>query len=67
MWRMLNRMTGCTKKSSVMLDEELSGFLSIEKGAPQGCNAHNIQQCFGGHQRYIESCGGRRGRGGSRR
>ena len=36
MWRMLKRMTECTK-SAVMLDGDLSEFFDIEQGVPQGC------------------------------
>ncbi|CAB1119768.1 unnamed protein product [Ectocarpus sp. CCAP 1310/34] len=36
MWRVLKKMTECTK-SAVMLDGELSKFFDIEQGVPQGC------------------------------
>ena len=36
MWRVLKKMTECTK-SAGMLDGELSKFLNIEQGVPQGC------------------------------
>ncbi|CAB1105719.1 unnamed protein product [Ectocarpus sp. CCAP 1310/34] len=36
MWRVLKKMTVCTK-SAVMLDGELSKFFDIEQGVPQGC------------------------------
>ncbi|CAN0253682.1 unnamed protein product [Ectocarpus fasciculatus] len=36
MWRVLKKMTECTK-SADMLDGELSKFFNIEQGVPQGC------------------------------
>ncbi|CAB1110563.1 unnamed protein product [Ectocarpus sp. CCAP 1310/34] len=36
MWKVLKKMTECTK-SAVMLDGELSKLLNIEQGVQQGC------------------------------
>ncbi|CAB1109836.1 unnamed protein product [Ectocarpus sp. CCAP 1310/34] len=36
MWRVLKKMTVCTRRA-VMLDGELSKFFDIEQGVPQGC------------------------------